>query len=415
MQNKTDSSISTKELFSQYHWFEEEFSSVLQNISDDFFTQFFDINFISLSKNVNFLQGNEACLVTKANIDKEYDVYFRLTESAVGIILDRVLGKGKNNFHINQISELETKIITTFNAEIFKNIKPKLAPHNPKELKRNNFDIIYLTYLLKDKDEKSKNTGKIFISLPQSLLSAEQIQSKGDKFTKADFNKTLISGNIYVGSMKSSLYDIKNLDAGDVVVLDNSNIEKLKLNIKDNDLEIKIKPNMDLVIAQVNENTNIEGDNNMADTHNLWDSIEVDMDAEFDSVKITLGELKNIEEGLVVDLASLYKNNVTLKVEGKPVAEGSLVIVNDRYGVKIKNVIAGENAGAQALHEDDNEMNPEKSPVNEEYNESGGEEEEYNEEEYNEEEGEGMEESSESEEGEEDFDYSDFELEDENL
>jgi flagellar motor switch/type III secretory pathway protein FliN len=266
---------------------------------------------------------------------------------------------------------------------------------------------------LKDKDENVKNTGKIFISLPEALLSAEQIHGEGNKFTKADFNKTLISGNVYVGSMKSSLYDIKNLDSGDVVVLDNSNIEKLRLNIKDNNLEIRIKPNMELVIAQ-EENINIEGDNGMPETHNLWDSIEVDMDAEFDSVKITLGELKNIEEGLVVDLASLYKNNVTLKVEGKPIANGSLVIVNDRYGVKIKNVIAGENAGAQPVPDSDSEENPEENLDNEEYNETTeGEDEEYNEEEYNEEEEVG-EESSE-EEGEEDFDYSDFELEDENL
>lgn len=31
-----------------------------------------------------------------------------------------------------------------------------------------------------------------------------------------------------------------------------------------------------------------------------------------------------------------------MKVEGKPIASGSLVIVNDRYGVKINNVIAQE-------------------------------------------------------------------------
>ena len=47
------------------------------------------------------------------------------------------------------------------------------------------------------------------------------------------------------------------------------------------------------------------------------DSIEVDMYAEFDAVKIKLGELKDIEEGLVVDLTSLYDNKVTLKVEGE--------------------------------------------------------------------------------------------------
>ena len=71
---------------------------------------------------------------------------------------------------------------------------------------------------------------------------------------------------------------------------------------------------------------------------NLWDSIQVDMSAEFDKVKVTLGELKSIEEGLIVDLCSVYDNKVSLKVGGKTVAAGELVIINDRFGVRIQNV-----------------------------------------------------------------------------
>ena len=47
---------------------------------------------------------------------------------------------------------------------------------------------------------------------------------------------------------------------------------------------------------------------------NLWDSIQVDMSAEFDKVKLSLGELKSIEEGLIVDLCSVYDNKISLKV-----------------------------------------------------------------------------------------------------
>ena len=71
---------------------------------------------------------------------------------------------------------------------------------------------------------------------------------------------------------------------------------------------------------------------------NLWDSIQVDMTAEFDKVKVTLGELKSIEEGLIVDLCSVYDNKVSLKVGGKMIALGELVIVNDRFGVRIEKV-----------------------------------------------------------------------------
>ena len=107
---------------------------------------------------------------------------------------------------------------------------------------------------------------------------------------------------------------------------------------------------------------------------NLWDSIQVDMSAEFDKVKITLGELKSIEEGLIVDLCSVYDNKVSLKVGGKTVALGELVIINDRFGVRIENLSSSQ----QSLDSSDSES----SEIV----------------------------SENSEQSEEDFDYSDFEV-----
>ena len=103
-------------------------------------------------------------------------------------------------------------------------------------------------------------------------------------------------------------------------------------------MKFKLKPNSGIVepYDTVNSIGGVE-DNNMSDS-NLWDSIQVDMSAEFDKVKVPLGELKSIEEGLIVDLCSVYDNNVSLKVSGKLVASGSLVIINDRFGVRIERV-----------------------------------------------------------------------------
>ena len=75
------------------------------------------------------------------------------------------------------------------------------------------------------------------------------------------------------------------------------------------------------------------------------------MSAEFDKVKLTLGELKSIEEGLIVDLCSVYDNKVSLKVGGKTVAAGELVIINDRFGVRIENVNSKEEASVEIPEE----------------------------------------------------------------
>lgn len=391
--NDIQDSISTKELYREYSWYKNAFSSLLQEASDNFFTQNFKIEFISLSKNINCLLKNEACFVTKIKIDDEHDMFFRLTEKTIDIILEKVLGKAKNKFNINKISELEAKIITAFNSFMFDTLKPKMNQPDPKLLKRTNFDMINMTFILKNIEQDSKEAGKIIVTLPLALLSPEEINPSGNTFENTDFPNSEILVNIIMGKMKFPLHDIKNLEQDDVVVFENSDIRKMTLFIQDEYLDINLNPNMDLLIPEDEEDT---GGEDMT-ARNIWDSIEVEMNAEFDAVKISLRELKNIEDGLVVDLTSLYDNNVTLKVEGKPIASGNLVIVNDRYGVKINNIIAKgqpnsattEDSETENVEYEETENNTE--IANNQYSENEGEEEE------------------------EDFDYSDFELEDENL
>ena len=107
--------------------------------------------------------------------------------------------------------------------------------------------------------------------------------------------------------------------------------------------KFRVKPNIKII-----EPYETDGGVGMEDNANtnLWDSIQVDMAAEFDKVKVTLGELKSIEEGLIVDLCSVYDNKVSLKVGGKSVAEGELVIINDRFGVRIEKVNESDNSDA---------------------------------------------------------------------
>lgn len=401
MEDKLQNSISTNELYKEYNWYQNTFPQIVQDSYDEFFEKNFIVKFIGLSKNLNCLLNNESCFVTKIRIDENYDMFFRLTDRAIDLILSKALGASKTKFNINKISELETKIITSFNSFMFDAIKEKLNNPEPTVIKKTNFDVIHLTFFLKDTDEYNKDAGKIIISLPQALLTPEEINSSGPKFSENNFPNSQTLAKIIVGKTKFSLYDLKTLEEGDLVVFENSNISHLTLSILGEEMDVKITPNMDLLIPETSN-----GGDEMSETHqNIWDTIEVEMNAEFDAVKISLGELKNIEEGLVVDLTSLYDNNVTLKVEGKPIASGSLVIINDRYGVKVNNIIAQNNETATPVRQANNIQEEE-----EDYSQSTLENESFNDE-TNEENY-----SPSNDEGEdEEFDYSDFELEDENI
>ena len=394
MENKLDNSISTNLLFKEFDWYEKVFPEIISQAWDEFFDPNFKLKFIALSKNLNCLMEKDACFVTKIKINDEYDIFFRLNDVAVDVMLTTSLGKSKNKFNLNKMTDLEVKVITSFNDYVFEALKDNIKTPPQTELKRLNFDVINLTFVVKSNDEHIKPVGKFMVSIPLALLEPVAVESSSEKFSKEDFDMSEIDAKIMVGKTSFSLFELKNIESGDVVVFENSSIRNVVAVVGGQELEVNLNPNMDILVTDEDS-----GGEDMGDTDkNIWDSIAVDMSAEFESVKISLGELKNIESGLVVDLASLYNNKVTLKVENKPIATGSLVIVNDRYGVKVEDVLAQSSGSV--------------SPSSEVS--SGAEGEDYDEQEQYSSQEQGYE-AQPQEEGEEEFDYSDFELEDENI
>lgn len=397
MGNEKINSIDYKELYVQYNWFSNAYPPVVQASSDEFFLPGLKFILIGISKNINTLMDKDAYFVTKIRIDKLHDMFFRTSEKAIGIILDRALGKPNSRFNLNKLTDLEAKIITAFNDYMF-NATSQFLTQAPPSLKRTNFDVVHLTFLVKDVDTNA--VAKFIITLPDELLAPEVVTSQNDKFDYGDFSSSVIDVAVKVGSTKFKLIDIKNIDVDDIVVFDNSDTKHMVLKFKDYETDININPNLGLVMPVDNDGGNEEmaGENT-----NLWDSIEVEMDAQFDTVKITLGELKSIEKGLVVDLTSIYDNKVTLSVENKPIARGELVIVNDRYGVKIDEVIAktpkAENAAPEVAQ---NELVPEGQGAD--FDDSNMEFQE-----------ETPAAPAQNTDEEDEFDYSDFELEDEDI
>ena len=385
MSEEVQNSISPKQLFQQYDWFEKTFPDIVQQSWDDFFDKIFSLKLLGISKNINCLFTTESCFVTKVNMEKDYEIFFRLTDGAVDALLTATLGKGKGKFKLNSVTELETRVVTTFNSFIFGKLKELLAQPDPSELRRTNFDVYHLTFAIKTIGEDLNKAGKFIITIPANLIKPEEVSLGQDTFKTEDFPDSLIDVKVCVGKTKFKVYDLKHLEEEDIVVFEQSSISQLKVITKLNDvMTCNISPNTDIILPD--EDDDEIGGDAMSGAQNLWDSIEVEMVGEFDSVKISLGDLKSISNGLVVDLASLYDNTVTLKVEGKAIAKGSLVIVNDRYGVKITEIMAEKGAGVSNNNAGDNSGG-------ENYSQDGGN----------------------SGGGEEDFDYSDFDLDDEGI
>lgn len=331
MSTNTGKISSESELACQYNWYSETFAHKIKEVAEDFFDKNFNIHLLGICKNINALAGKEAYFVTKIKIDKQHDVFFRLSDMAVKVILDKVLGHSTKKFDIEKLTDFETKLLTTFNSVMFRNISENFL-ETPPVLTRKNFNVIYLVFVVVDNENKI--SGRFTVALPEILINAEKIENDTEYPTDI-FEKSLISVRLDVGKTTFTLHELKNLEEGDTVVFENSEAGKLYLKYMDYEKEVYLEENSSIVVPY-----GINGGNVMAGENiNIWDSIEVEMNAHFDAVNITLGELKKIHAGKVIELASVYQNQVTLTVEDKTIAKGELVIINDKYGVKITDVV----------------------------------------------------------------------------
>lgn len=340
---------------------------------------------MGLFENVNLLSSQDEYFVTKIRLNKERAIFIRLSKQVVKELLEDAIGNipGKKDFNLEKITELEAKILTGFNNYLYKYFCEILLP--PDELPKNtvNFNECILTFFVKN---KKREIGKIIVTVPVIAIKPEKLRIR-NRFTIDDFKSCIAKLNIRVGKTRIKLNDIKQLEPGDIVVLEDSNIKRMTLLYEGKAIKFKVIPNPAL-IKDFDYDGGRHMDENSENNFNMWDNIQVDMGAEFEKVKITLGELKQMSEGLVVDIGSVYENKIDLKVENKIIASGELVIINDRYGVRIDEIYTDsdekEPDADEAVH------SPEEQPS-------------------------GSHGANQQQNDEEDFDYSDFDVEEEDI
>ena len=110
---------STKELSICYNWFSEVFNNGLKDSSNDFLAGGMNCKLVSVAKNINPLFKEDSYFVTKIRLDAKNEIYIRCSDKAINAILEKGLGHSARFFEINQITELEAKLITAFNDNFY--------------------------------------------------------------------------------------------------------------------------------------------------------------------------------------------------------------------------------------------------------------------------------------------------------
>ncbi len=320
-----------------FGWFDSILNAALSKTLSAFWENKFNCITQSLTTNFSvrddFASKGEIYFTSELPVHPHQNAYIRLSSEFVRILFHETFGSNSPVFKLQDLSELEIKILNSYCEFLNEAIKSFILSHDkiPKENLKNK-GMYNATFLIAKNKEK---IGKIVISLPQNCLITAPVERKNN-FTLEDFLETATCVNILAGTSRLALNDLKNLSSGDIILLEHSNINKMEIKTGKIKQGFKVNPEPSLILELDEDEHELGAD--MTDNQNIWDDIQIEVGAEFDKVKMTLGDLKQISKGLVIDLGPILDNKISLFVENKIVAKGELVIINDKYGVKIDEV-----------------------------------------------------------------------------
>lgn len=330
----------SKKINDRFHWFKKVLIHKTNERVKEFLLKDMQLKIVGISEKDNVFFAGEEYFVTRIKITKESEIFFRISANLMDILLTEMLGKADKKFATENLTELEAKILTTLNDYIYKGISPFLVKDNDD--KNRNTNLVHITLAASDEENR---LGKLIISFPIYMLPEISDFVTQENFGIGSFPKYKIPVKIITGKSEISLYDLKHMEKGDIVVLEQSDIKSMIIDVLGNRKRFFLNPETSIITGiDNNEGDTMENMN----SGNMWDVIPVEISAEFEKVTITLGELKQISEGSIVDVGAIYENKICLKVENKPIAIGELIIINDKYAVRVDEVYTDNDTQKEA-------------------------------------------------------------------
>ena len=112
-------------LYKTYNFLENFSTEALSKSINEFWEIGIDLKLINISKNQNVFSSGSEYFVTRIKLSKQDQFVIKLSKETVQILLDSTLGYNPE-FNFENITELEAKILTSFNNLIYTNFSNNL-------------------------------------------------------------------------------------------------------------------------------------------------------------------------------------------------------------------------------------------------------------------------------------------------
>ncbi len=321
-----------------------ELTPLLKQCMQEFWGLMPGMRLFSISSNPHYYWHMQDFYVAQKGLDEEGKRWaqLRISEGLCQFLVETTLGQLPNApmFSRSQIRNFEVFLLERYSRKLFQIVSPPLIkPPGRKAPPADKDQLMHLVWVLQGEPEQ---VTQLILTLPHACLRIpEKPQLPVWQVPDSTFLHAHAEVTAQLGTTGARLEDLQQLEPGDIIVFENSHADRWQLCDAASgawlDVSVQVPPDRrqpDLIMAQ--------GANPMADETqtrpNIWDNLEVEVTATFNPIKLPLKQLKEMEQGLVVEVGDLMDNRVSIEVEGHPVAWGELLVLGDRYGVRIQGM-----------------------------------------------------------------------------
>lgn len=335
-------------------------TSVVRQALQGFWGRSAQVRLLAVSERNLYVWGADDFFVTQYALGSlpEDVAQLRLCEVACQTLLDSALGlrAAPGDFALKQLSALESQILGAFAKDALAAVRPVLM--RQKRSRRLAPGWMHVCWVVRlsgasAETQDTQNVGKIILTLPRQAFLLAGAESAKAPMARAPLDDAFFFHarqpvRLWVGRTRLSLHDLEQLESGDLVVLNDSRRDRWAYLDPDSGRRVPFGVRQErlagLILPNAQESRIMETSAPMSEgrvsrgREQLWRNLPIEVHAEFAPVRLPLHQVKQMTEGLIVEVGDLTANRIRLHVEGKTVAVGELVIVGDRFGVRICRV-----------------------------------------------------------------------------
>ncbi len=352
--------------------------------SEQFWEQAIHLHFLGILAQAEsyFLPGQQV-FVAEHPLPNHPEVVMevRLSRSGCQWLLASILGESpadNDESLLNQLTSLETDILDGWCSQLFAATIDELPMPNAESTLGESASTLDFLWMIGQPGGGSDahngvpiseegEFGKLILRMPKSYLRyflEQEPPVVGAQLAQQSLHHALPVVTIGVGNTRLTLEDIDAIEPGDVLYLEDSDLDTLYVQPfgehQDAGFEARItlastvRQQRTLTLPHhIYDETNpnpaedsamsptMQPPNNTTSTERFWQNVHIDVHAAFEPVRIPLLELQQLSEGLIMEVGDLTRNTIHLQVDGKSVATGELVIIGDKFGVRVNQVEGG--------------------------------------------------------------------------